>query len=145
MNKEFKNVKEENLKKVALYLKNLLEDFTKEKERACIVFLEGGLGAGKTTFTKKLGRLLGIEETIISPTFVLRKDYGKIIHVDGYRFEKEEEGKSLALDRELGEKGKIILIEWPERFARASELNPDFSVVFTYLNEKERDIAIKIH
>lgn len=145
MEKKFQNVEEEKLEKIAEYLKTLLEDFFSKNSRASLVFLKGDLGAGKTTFVKKLGKILGIKETIISPTFVLRKDYKNLIHVDGYRFEKEEEGKSLALDRELGEKGKIILIEWPERFVRAFRFKPDFTIVFTYLNSTQRDITIKIH
>ncbi len=145
MNTEFKNIKEENLEIVAEHLHDLIKNFFKKNERACVIFLKGDLGAGKTTFTKRLGKIIGIDETIISPTFVLRKDYKNMIHVDGYRFEKEEEGFSLALDREINENKKIILIEWPERFVNAVKINPDFTIDFYHVNDKERDISINSH
>ncbi len=143
MNKKYLKVKESDLENIAKDFVEYLKNFSEKNKRATIVFLVGDLGAGKTTFTKKLGKVLGIGETIISPTFVLRKDYKNIIHVDGYRFEKPEEGKSLALDRELNEEDKIILIEWPERFVEAIDLKPDFIIEFIYLNNEERNISIK--
>lgn len=141
----FKNLKEEELIKVAQKIKKLLKDFFIENKRACILFLEGDLGAGKTTFVKKLGKVLNIKDTIISPTFILRKDYENLIHIDGYRFEKEEEGKILALDLELGKEGKIILIEWPERFTKKCKIHPDITLQFEWLNETERDVTILKH
>ncbi|MEA4910804.1 tRNA threonylcarbamoyladenosine biosynthesis protein TsaE [bioreactor metagenome] len=143
MNKDYIQVKESELENIAKDFSIQLTAFFENNKRACIVFLKGDLGSGKTTFTKKLGKILGINETIISPTFILRKDYGKIIHVDGYRFEKEEEGKSLALDKELNDSGKVVLIEWPERFVEAINLKPDFILEFIYLNDEERNISIK--
>ena len=143
MNQDFFKIKEDELENIAKDFSFQIKSFFKKNKRACIVFLEGDLGAGKTTFTKKLGKVLGIKETIISPTFVLRKDYENMIHVDGYRFEKEEEGKSLDLDRELDKDGRLILIEWPKRFVNALNLKPDFIIEFIYLNDKERNISIK--
>lgn len=145
MQKNFIKVKQEELLTVAKELKVLVEDFFSKNQRACIIFLEGDLGAGKTTFTKELGKVLGEQEDIISPTFVLRKDYNNLIHIDGYRFEKEEEGKSLELDREIDKHQKVIVIEWPERFVKAINLKPDFSITFKPLNESERDISIIAH
>ena len=61
--------------------------------KAKVLFLEGDLGAGKTTFTKELASLLGIQkEEVHSPTFILKKEYPaahvsfrKLIHVDAYK------------------------------------------------------------
>ena len=143
---EFKNIKEEGLENIANNVFNIVEDFFKKNDRACIVFLNGDMGAGKTTFTKKLGKVFCIKDIIISPTFVLRKDYleGQFIHIDGYRFENENEGKSLALEIEINKKGKIILIEWAERFVKSINLNPDITIDFKVINEKERDIFVNI-
>lgn len=149
MNIEYKNIQEKDLENIARDFSNLINTFFEKNNRSCIVFLEGDLGAGKTTFTKNLGKVLNIKDNIISPTFVLRKDYEaenhNVIHVDGYRFEKEEEGKSLALDRELEQKGKVILIEWPERFVQAIDLKPDFEIIFKHKSETERDISINTY
>ncbi|MBP9765672.1 MAG: tRNA (adenosine(37)-N6)-threonylcarbamoyltransferase complex ATPase subunit type 1 TsaE [Candidatus Pacebacteria bacterium] len=142
MKLEFKNIKEENLKDIAKKLLSEVEFFFQKENRSCVIFLKGDLGAGKTTFTKYFAKIFGIEEDIISPTFVLRKDYKNLIHIDGYRFEIEEEGHSLELNRELNHTGKIIFIEWPERFVKEVGINPDFTVDFRHLNDKERDISI---
>lgn len=145
MNLEYKNISEKDLRAVATKVKEVIDDFFSKNKRSCIVFLNGGLGAGKTTFTKSLGKIIGLNEEIISPTFILRKDYENMIHVDGYRFESEEEGKSIALEKELDDVGKIILIEWPEKFVKALNIDPDISIDFIHVNEEKRDIFIKTH
>ncbi len=144
MKKEYKNLKKQDLENLALEVKSLVEAFFDRENKACIIFLKGDLGAGKTTFTKEFGKVLGIQEDIISPTFVLRKDYENLIHVDGYRFEKEEEGKSLELHKEIGEKRKVIIIEWPEKFVNAVEIEPNISIDFEAISEDERNVFIEI-
>jgi very-short-patch-repair endonuclease/tRNA A37 threonylcarbamoyladenosine biosynthesis protein TsaE len=46
-----------------------------ENNKATVVGLSGNLGAGKTTFVKALLKSLGVEQNVVSPTFVLRRDY----------------------------------------------------------------------
>ena len=86
-----------------------------------IVFLQGDLGAGKTTFVKGLAPAFKVSvKEVNSPTFVLMNYYkGKlpIYHFDFYRLENS---KTVA-EQEIGNifdeyfygKG-ISLIEWPE-------------------------------
>lgn len=140
--KKYKNIKEEDLKEIVKYLLENLVLFFEKNKRACVIFLNGDLGAGKTTFTKSFAKIFGIEDVLVSPTFVLRKDYKNLIHIDGYRFEKGEEGKSLELEKELKERGKVIFIEWSERFTKEIGINPDFIIDFEYINQFERDISI---
>lgn len=142
MKANYTNIKEADLEKIATELLVEIQNFFEKENRSCVVFLKGDLGAGKTTFTKYFAKIFGIEDTIVSPTFVLRKDYKNLIHIDGYRFEKEEEGRSLELERELQDKGKVIFIEWPERFVREVGINPDFTIDFKHLNDEEREISI---
>ncbi|MEN9338512.1 MAG: tRNA ((37)-N6)-threonylcarbamoyltransferase complex ATPase subunit type 1 TsaE [Candidatus Parcubacteria bacterium] len=142
MEKYFKDIEEKDLPKVAEEVASFLEDFFKKENKACIIFLIGDLGAGKTTFTKTISKFLNEKEDVISPTFVLRKDYERFIHIDGYRFEKEEEAKALALELEVNKKGQAIFIEWPERFASFYNLEPDINIVFSHKNEDTRDISI---
>ncbi len=87
---------------------------------ATIVFLEGDLGAGKTTFTQALARELAVKEPVISPTFILKKSYAAehprfttLIHIDAYRFEKEDEAKVLKLEHDTTDPHALIVIEWP--------------------------------
>ena len=72
-----------------------------------LICLYGSVGAGKTALTKFIGKYLGIEEKITSPSFVILNEYhsGKIsmYHFDLYRLEKE--GVSTILD-ELEEYGE---------------------------------------
>lgn len=89
-----------------------------------ILTLSGPLGAGKTTFTQLLLNKLGSKEIAKSPTFALLNQYlipGKgsvikrVLHVDAYRLEKEEDIRVLDLGEEMLVPGTFIVIEWPER------------------------------
>lgn len=82
-------------------------------EPGMLITLSGDLGAGKTTFTKSLGKGLGVTKTINSPTFtILKIYYGKmpIYHIDAYRLE--------GITQDLGfeeyfEDNGLCIIEWP--------------------------------
>lgn len=145
MQKDYKKTTLAILPNLAKEIIEISQDIFTKENRACIIFLQGDLGAGKTTFTKELAKLLNIEEEVISPTFVLRKDYPNLIHIDGYRFENGNEAKVLEIYRELDKRGLLIVIEWPERFVEEINLNPDISLHFQALNETERNISINIH
>ncbi len=142
MKSHYTNIKESDLEQIAKELLFQIQIFFQNKNRACVIFLKGDLGAGKTTFTKYFAKVFGIKDVIISPTFVLRKDYNNLIHIDGYRFENGQEGKVLQLEKELQDKGKVIFIEWPERFVNSVGINPDFTIDFKHLNKEEIDISI---
>lgn len=78
-----------------------------------LITLSGDLGAGKTTFTKYLGKGLGVEKTINSPTFTILKIYKgsmPIYHMDAYRLE--------GIAQDLGfedyyESDGLCIVEWP--------------------------------
>ena len=53
---------------------NLGEKLGKLLESGSLVTLCGDLGAGKTTFTKSIGKALGVKKVINSPTFTLWKN-----------------------------------------------------------------------
>jgi len=79
-----------------------------------LLLLRGELGAGKTTFTRGLGRALGIEG-VTSPTFVISKIYpGKIplVHVDAYRLLGSEYALFDDLDLESHIPRSVTVIEW---------------------------------
>jgi tRNA threonylcarbamoyladenosine biosynthesis protein TsaE len=97
---------------------------------ATVIALEGDLGSGKTAFAQAFGKVLGVEENMPSPTFVIMKSYDidpstssgqawhgfkKLIHIDAYRLEKEDELLHLGWDELAKDSENIILIEWPER------------------------------
>lgn len=78
-----------------------------------IITLKGDLGAGKTTFTKAIGKSLGIKKTINSPTFtILKSYYGKLPlhHIDAYRLEGITQDLGF---EELFDDEAVTIVEWP--------------------------------
>jgi tRNA threonylcarbamoyladenosine biosynthesis protein TsaE len=91
---------------------------------ATVVGLYGDLGAGKTSFTQGLAKAFGVEESVVSPTFVIEKIYevgvaGRpffhFIHIDAYRLEDSRELLNLGWEKILKDNSNIIVIEWPEK------------------------------
>jgi len=90
------------------------------------VLLIGNLGAGKTTLVKGIAEGLHAarEEEVSSPTFTLIHEYGEpplVYHIDLYRLDSEREVESLGLE-DLFASGRLVLIEWGERFPRLMPL-----------------------
>lgn len=88
-----------------------------------LVILSGGLGAGKTFFTRALARALGVprEQEVTSPTFTLVHELeGRvpIAHADAYRLADEDELLNLGLRERRGE-GAIVVVEWGEPYVEA--------------------------
>ncbi len=80
-----------------------------------VIALYGPLGAGKTFFTQRLCKHLGVNEIVNSPSYILMHEYtGKfpIIHLDLYRLETEEELLELGLFDLFEE--RLTIIEWAE-------------------------------
>lgn len=109
-----------------------------------ILALSGDLGAGKTALSQGIARGLGIEEQVVSPTFVLIQEYegGRLpfYHMDMYRLEKEQEFAGLGLEDYFNSDG-VIAVEWAERLG--SLLPPDhISIHIQYLSDQQRKIEI---
>ena len=83
-----------------------------------VVWLEGDLGAGKTTFARGLLKGLGYTGTVKSPTYAIVESYSlpqyTVHHFDLYRFAEPEEWHDAGLD-DLTGAGCICLIEWAEK------------------------------
>lgn len=84
-----------------------------------LIFLEGELGAGKTTFAQGLARGLGFTGLVSSPTYALMQEYptpqGLLLHVDAYRVRHPQELYEMDLGR-LISGARLTLIEWGEAF-----------------------------
>ncbi len=86
-----------------------------------VICLQGALGSGKTTLTQGIGRGWGAQERLVSPSFVLIREYARaeddqrFYHVDLYRVSGADEAWSLGLDDFLGVKDAVSVIEWAER------------------------------
>jgi len=83
-----------------------------------VVWLEGDLGAGKTTLARGLVHALGYKGRVKSPTYGLLEQYqtdsAKILHMDLYRIAEPGELEFLGL-ADLLDNQTILLIEWPEK------------------------------
>ena len=96
---------------------SLGEKIAKFLFKGSVITLNGDLGAGKTTFTKGIGKGLNIKEEINSPTFNILKCYFNknglnMYHIDAYRLEDvPNENKNIGLE-EVIEGDGVTLIEW---------------------------------
>ena len=89
------------------------------------VVLAGGLGVGKTLFTSGLATGLGVEEAVVSPSYVLVRRYDSgflpIVHVDVYRLGSLNEFDDLDVF-EMSQNG-VLVIEWGDAVDSALPVN----------------------
>lgn len=110
---------------LAAEARQFVESLEAKPREATLVTLSGELGAGKTAFVQEVARVLGVEETVTSPTFVLEKIYAlsigqsfaRLIHIDAYRLERGADLTPLGFDELMKDTGNLILLEWPEKVA----------------------------
>lgn len=120
------------------------------KGGAYIVALEGDLGAGKTTFTQALGRVLGVDGVVQSPTYILMKAYPihaggftELVHIDAYRLEQPEEFETLKPESFLHNPRALVVVEWPERLLGVLP-KPDLTIKFSSNNAAEGERFVEV-
>ena len=123
------------------------EILKKKGDKAFVLGLRGDIGGGKTTFLKGLARGLGVDEMVLSPTFIIFRRYDlkgghfkRFYHFDCYRIENEEEMTPLGFEEIVSDSGNIIAIEWSER---VPGVLPDNALIieFEFINEETRKIS----
>lgn len=81
-----------------------------------VIYLQGELGAGKTTLTRGVLRGLGYEDRVKSPTYTIVEEYGlapfQCFHFDCYRLQDPEQLRELGLENYFTD-NSVCLIEWP--------------------------------
>ncbi len=88
---------------------------------ADVICLQGPLGSGKTCLTQGIGRGWGAQQPLVSPSFVLVREYSRpedeqrLYHVDLYRVSEAAEAGQLGVDEFLGDQHAVSVIEWAER------------------------------
>jgi len=122
-------------------LESFATRFAHEVHAPLVIWLEGDLGAGKTSFARALIRALGHKGRVKSPTYGLLEQYQvgllQVLHMDLYRISDPGELEFLGLADLLDER-TILLIEWPDKGGQWLP-QPDFIFRFDYA-ERGRDL-----
>jgi tRNA threonylcarbamoyladenosine biosynthesis protein TsaE len=85
--------------------------------RTAVITLDGGLGAGKTTFVRHLLQALGVQGRIKSPTYAVMEAYDvgwPVSHFDFYRFQDPQEWEDAGF-RDVFAMPGLKLCEWPDK------------------------------
>ena len=104
-----------------------------------VVAYRGGLGMGKTAFTRGLAKGLGYSGRVTSPTFTIVNEYegGRLplFHFDMYRLEDDDALFDIGWE-DYRDRGGICAVEWSEQVARAM---PADTVYVTIARRPEDD------
>ncbi|MFV0498355.1 MAG: tRNA (adenosine(37)-N6)-threonylcarbamoyltransferase complex ATPase subunit type 1 TsaE [Candidatus Fimivivens sp.] len=107
-----------------------------------IIAYTGGLGMGKTAFTRGLARGLGITADVSSPTFSIINEYRgatrRLCHVDAYRLNNTEDLLDAGFYDYI-DAGWIAAVEWSERVM----LNAAVTVAFVRVDDRTRIIKME--
>lgn len=123
----------------------LASNLSRFVDKGDVVALIGDLGTGKTTFTQKFAKALGVSENLKSPTFnyVLEYFSGRLplYHFDVYRLSEAEEIYEVGYEDYLNSEG-VLMIEWANIIE--SELPKEYiEINFEYNDEDSRQVEIK--
>ena len=107
--------------------------------------LIGDLGAGKTTFTKKICKKYNINENIKSPTFTYVIEYQSgdvtVYHFDAYRIINSEEIYEIGFEDYIGEENSVIIVEWANNII--DEMPEDtIYVEINHNGENTREVSV---
>ena len=109
-----------------------------------VVAYRGGLGAGKTAFTRGLARGLGIPMRVTSPTYTVVNEYtgGRLplFHFDMYRLGSSDELFDIGWEDYLA-RGGVCAVEWSEQVDDA--MDGAITVTIEVLSEEQRRITIE--
>jgi tRNA threonylcarbamoyladenosine biosynthesis protein TsaE len=136
-------------KKIAQSLAKEIEKKHPNPSNAAVIALEGNLGSGKTKFTQFFAKSLGIKNRVVSPTFLIMKEYTipkkmykKFFHIDAYRI-KEKDLINLGFKEITKDPKNIVVVEWADR---VKKLIPQKAIWLKFShgkNNKERLIEQK--
>ena len=140
----------EQTKEIGKNIAKKILNLSDQKERAVIIAIKGELGSGKTTFIQGLAKELGIKHRILSPTFILMRNYKipkidkRFYHIDCYRIKQSQELSFLNLEKLFLDSKNIIATEWPEKIKNI--LPQDIIVLeFKHKKQNQREIHFKAH
>ncbi len=108
----------------------------------CLVFLQGELGAGKTTLVRGVLNAAGYQKAVKSPTYTLVEEYHlaerDIYHFDLYRLNDPEELEWIGMDDYL-QQNALCFIEWPQM---GQGFLPDADLEINLIHDGDRREAV---
>ncbi len=129
--------------------KTIAAEFSQTLKGGELIFLQGDLGSGKTTFVQGLVSALGFDGVVRSPTFALMHVYPlkqgsikQVVHLDLYRLKDHAELRAFGLEEYLHDPRIIVLVEWPENGFDEETLLPDQRIMFTLGSDDVREVNI---
>lgn len=147
MNQIIKNI--EDYKKISEKILNQSKNLNFPQ----VIALVGDLGSGKTTFTKAIAKTIGVTQEIISPTFIIHREYlipnskSYLHHLDLYRLDHEFELDEIGI-KNLMKSQNVIVIEWADKFRKYVDLFSKINdtkitwVELEYIDEETRRLII---
>lgn len=119
-------------------------ELAKKLQPGALVALRGGLGAGKTAYTRGIARGLGIAARVTSPTFTIVNEYDgspALFHFDLYRLLGPDELDTIGFYEYL-DRGGVTVVEWSEILK--DELPPEAVIVtLEAVDDDTRKITIE--
>ena len=120
----------------------LAGQFAKRLKPGLIVGLIGELGSGKTVFVRGLAKGIGIKTKVVSPTFILMRQYQNLVHFDFYRVKSVGDALTCGLKDFLGKKDYICVVEWADKIKKI--LPKDTIIIkFEHIAKNKRRIIIE--
>lgn len=125
------------------------EQFADGLSAGDVVLLIGGLGAGKTLFTKGVMSGLGYDiDEVRSPSFSLvnlyKTDRFEVYHIDLWRLDRGGNiGDAIGLDEILENESAITLIEWADRLGNTELTNRTFIISISGDGDDARSVTIE--
>jgi len=144
----------EETKKAGMALGQIVERVPLSN-KTFIIALKGDLGSGKTTFIQGLALGLKVKENILSPTFVILKEFPinfsaqggpasgwkNLYHIDAYRLKNPEELLELGFKDLIRNPENLIVIEWADKIKKLLPRNI-WWIRFENLGGDKRKITI---
>ncbi|CAL2064319.1 tRNA (adenosine(37)-N6)-threonylcarbamoyltransferase complex ATPase subunit type 1 TsaE [Tenacibaculum sp. 190524A05c] len=111
-----------------------------------ILLFNGEMGVGKTTLIKEICSILGVQDTISSPTFSLVNEYvtdknETVYHFDFYRIKDEEEALDMGIE-DYFYNDNWCLVEWPQNIKNLLPLN-SVNIYIELNSDNQRNIQLK--
>ena len=111
----------------------------RNRRRAMVLGLTGGLGGGKTTFLQGFAKGLGVKDKILSPTFIIMRRIKDFYHLDCYRIANPKELLDLGFKKIISDPKNVVAVEWADQVKEVMPRGTEW-ISFEFIDDKTRKI-----